>query len=90
MVIENELKCLQKRIAFYSAYFEKLSIKLYFEKCKTFKTEYEQNENSLSILTTQVKLHKIETTLNYLINEFQESMVSYVEIMNTNTQIDKK
>ena len=81
MVLENELDRQQQRIFFFASYFEVLSVKLYFEKHKTFETEYEENENNLSVLLTQVKLDKIKATLDYLTTEFQQSMECYVKLI---------
>lgn len=80
MVIEDELEFQKNRITQLQLYYEILCIKIYYEKHRVCANDYMSNENDLSVFTTQTKLNRIEETLYYLKNEFQQSMEYYLEL----------
>ena len=82
MFVIDEVKEQQKKIFAYMNYVEKLEIKLFYERNRTSKTEYEKNENEISIIITEIKLNKIKATLDYLIVEHNESLKYLVSLSN--------
>ena len=82
MFVTDELIEQQKKIFAYTDFAEKLHIKLFYERNKKFQSEYEKNENELSIIKTEIKLNKIMATLDFLLSEHQDSIKFYISLSN--------
>ena len=82
MYVTDELKTERERIVSLNHYVEKLYIKLFFEKNEKFNTEYEQNENDISIIQTEIKLNKILATLDFLQAEHLASIEYFISLSN--------
>lgn len=61
------------------SYIEALKIKIYYEENRTFDSEYDKNENELSLIKTRIKCCKMLETLNYLNIEMQDLIDFYIE-----------
>tara|TARA_R100000900_G_scaffold47826_1_gene38550 strand:+ start:142 stop:402 length:261 start_codon:yes stop_codon:yes gene_type:complete len=82
MYVTDELIEQQKKIFAYMNFAEKLKIKLFYERNKKFQSEYEQNENEISIIKTEIKLNKVMATLDYLMSEHNDSIQFYISLSN--------
>ena len=80
MVLIDEIRLLQDKIELYMSYIEVLKIKIYYEDNRVFDSEYEKNENELSLIKTRIKCCKMLETLSYLNSEMQNLIDYYIEV----------